>query len=209
MKKIQEYKLYIGLVGLIIVFLMYHFLNQDSQEMSIQQLMQEQTTMEVVERVETTVEKISSVIYVDVKGQVQNPAMYQMNRGDRVNDVIIKAGGFTHEAADYYVNLAQVLEDQMVIYVPNINDTLDSSELNSIVSSPSNFANIDTDHRVNINTADSQELMTLPSIGPKKAQAIIEHRENQGSFQAIEDIMLVSGIGEKTFQQFQDLIKVD
>lgn len=60
---------------------------------------------------------------------------------------------------------------------------------------------------ININTADEVELMMLKGIGEAKAKAIIEYREAQ-SFETIEDIMKVSGIGEKTFENIKDRITV-
>ena len=62
--------------------------------------------------------------------------------------------------------------------------------------------------KININTADSNSLQTLPGIGPQKAEAIIQFREQEGPFQAVEDLMKVSGIGEKTFEKLKDLITV-
>jgi comEA protein len=54
--------------------------------------------------------------------------------------------------------------------------------------------------RVNINTADATQLTLLPRVGPSTAQRILEFRKQNGPFKSVEDLMLVSGIGEKTFQ---------
>ncbi|MEA1962796.1 MAG: helix-hairpin-helix domain-containing protein [Patescibacteria group bacterium] len=62
---------------------------------------------------------------------------------------------------------------------------------------------------ININTADLAELDILPGIGPAKAQAIIDYRKENGKILTIEDIMLVSGIGQATFDDIKDLIIVD
>ena len=59
-----------------------------------------------------------------------------------------------------------------------------------------------------MNAASSEELQTLPGIGPGRAEAIIDHRESHGPFTRIEDILEVSGIGEKTFESIQHLIRV-
>ena len=61
---------------------------------------------------------------------------------------------------------------------------------------------------ININTADETTLMLLKGIGEAKAKAIIEYREAQ-PFETIEDIMKVSGIGEKTFENIKDRITVE
>lgn len=62
--------------------------------------------------------------------------------------------------------------------------------------------------KVNINTADAATLMLLRGIGEAKAKAIIEYREAQ-PFETIEDIMKVSGIGEKTFENIKAHITVE
>jgi comEA protein len=62
--------------------------------------------------------------------------------------------------------------------------------------------------KININTAGQAELESLPRIGPKVAQRIIDYRNQNGNFKKIEDIMKVKGIGEKLFAQIKDLITV-
>lgn len=62
--------------------------------------------------------------------------------------------------------------------------------------------------KININTADENQLQTLTGIGPAKAQKIIEYREANGGFKSIEEIMNVSGIGEKTFENIKENICV-
>ena len=62
---------------------------------------------------------------------------------------------------------------------------------------------------ININTATAEELDRLPGIGAKKAEAIIEYRDNNGNFKIIDDIKKVSGIGNATFEQIKELITVE
>ena len=61
---------------------------------------------------------------------------------------------------------------------------------------------------VNINTANADELMLLPKIGPSVAQRILEFREQNGRFKSAEDLMLVRGVGEKTFELIKPHIAV-
>nr|WP_276934491.1 helix-hairpin-helix domain-containing protein [Globicatella sulfidifaciens] len=163
-------------------------------------------TMSTTDSTEITTQEM--IIYVDVKGEVRDPGVYQLSNGARVMDAIEAAGGLTNEADEDQLNLALLLSDQMVIVVPNINQTLE--EEFSIVN---HFANeIDEEPhnelKININVADVAELTLLPGIGEKKAQAIIDYREEYGSYQTIEDLMNVSGIGQKTFDKLSSMISV-
>ncbi|MGX7076419.1 helix-hairpin-helix domain-containing protein [Globicatella sanguinis] len=163
-------------------------------------------TMSTTETTEITTQEM--IIYVDVKGEVRDPGVYQLSNGARVMDAIESAGGLTNEADEDQLNLALLLSDQMVIVVPNINQTLEEE-----YSMVNHFANeIDEDPynelKININVADVAELTLLPGIGEKKAQAIIDYREENGSYQTIEDLMNVSGIGQKTFDKLSSMISV-
>ncbi len=62
--------------------------------------------------------------------------------------------------------------------------------------------------KINLNTAESTQLELLPRIGPALAQRIIEFRKKNGSFKSTEDLMLVRGIGEKSFQQMKPYLSI-
>lgn len=141
-----------------------------------------------------------TVIFVDIKGAVKNPGVYQMKAGDRVKDAIDAAGGLTEEADSQKVNLAKRLEDQMVIVVPKVGE-----EVEEILAGETS-KEATKEGKVNINTATVEELKTLKGVGEKKAEAIIEYRKKNGSFQTKEDLMKVRGIGKKLFESFQERI---
>ena len=141
-----------------------------------------------------------TVIFVDIKGAVKNPGVYQMKSGDRVKDALDAAGGLTDEADSQKVNLAQRVEDQMVIVVPKVGE--EATEIPAGVTSKEAAK----DGKVNINTATVEELKTLKGVGEKKAEAIIEYRKKNGSFKTKEDLMKVRGIGKKLFESFQERI---
>lgn len=157
-----------------------------------------ETTM-LAEKTEVSTTQ-EAVIFVDIKGAVKNPGVYQMKSGDRVKDALDAAGGLTDEADSQKVNLAQRVEDQMVIVVPKVGE--EATEIPSGVTSKEAAK----DGKVNINTATVEELKTLKGVGEKKAEAIIEYRKKNGSFKTKEDLMKVRGIGKKLFESFQERI---
>ena len=141
-----------------------------------------------------------AVIFVDIKGAVKNPGVYQMKVGDRVKDALDAAGGLTAEADSQKVNLAKRIEDQMVIVVPKVGEEAEEIPAGETRNEATK------EGKVNINTATVEELKTLKGVGEKKAEAIIEYRKKNGSFQTKEDLMKVRGIGKKLFESFQERI---
>ena len=143
---------------------------------------------------------LEAVVFVDIKGEVKKPGVYQMKAGDRVKDAIDAAGGLTAEADSQKVNLAQRVEDQMVIVVPKVGEEAEAI--------PAGVTSKETskEGKVNINTATVEELKTLKGVGEKKAEAIIEYRKKNGSFKTKEDLMKVRGIGKKLFESFEERI---
>lgn len=161
---------------------------------------------EVMEVAADTITPAPQVIVVDVKGAVQHPNVYALQEGQRLIDAITAAGGYTADADSRLLNHAQRLMDEAVIYVPRMGEEMpafDTAVSESGKSADSSFA------LVNINTADETQLMTLMGIGPAKATAIVKYRTEQGAFQSIEDLMKISGIGQKTFEALSDSITVN
>ena len=148
---------------------------------------------------------VSTVIYVDVKGEVHHPGVYQMKAENRVKDLIEAAGGFTPLADDQKLNLAQLLGDQMVIVVPKKGEEVNSELAQAPMSQKKE---VGKEVKVNINTATVEELKTLKGIGEKKAEAIIEYRKKNGSFKNKEELMKVRGIGKKLYESFQERVIV-
>jgi len=143
---------------------------------------------------------LEAVIFVDIKGEVKKPGVYQMKVGDRVKDALDAAGGLTAEADSQKVNLAQRVEDQMVIVVPKVGEEAEA------IPAGATSKEVSKEGKVNINTAAVEELKTLKGVGEKKAEAIIEYRKKNGSFKTKEDLMKVRGIGKKLFESFEERI---
>ena len=164
-----------------------------------------------------------AMIYVDVCGAVANPGVFQLAAGSRVFQAIEAAGGYLPEAALTCVNRAGVLTDGQQLYILTQAEMerqgLDPAEMfgasdgqmNGSAGTGQNTgmtAQVQQDNRININTADEAQLITLTGIGATRAQAIIAYREENGPFAAIEDIMNVQGIKEGTFAKIKDEIVV-
>lgn len=164
-----------------------------------------------------------AMIYVDVCGAVANPGVFQLAAGSRVFQAIEAAGGYLPEAALTCVNRAGVLTDGQQLYILTQEEMerqgLDPAEMAGASDGQMNgsagtgqntgmTAQVQQDNRININTADEAQLITLTGIGATRAQAIIAYREENGSFAAIEDIMNVQGIKEGTFAKIKDEIVV-
>lgn len=144
-------------------------------------------------------------IFVHIVGEVNNPGVYEMEAGSRVSDAIAAAGGSTHLAVLERVNLARTVTDGEQILVPNSEQLADLSmrELGSVAVHDTVVA-----QRVNLNTAGAAELMGLPKIGAVTAQNIIAWRKTHGKFERVEQLLEVSGIGEKTLEALRDMVTI-
>ena len=169
-----------------------------------------------------------TTVYVHVCGAVRNPGVYELLTDDRVFTAIEAAGGFTEDASQDYVNLAEHVADGMKITIPT-EDELAATETDtatgtvapvaieypggsSVASDGTAGSNTGTDGAssglININTADETLLTSITGIGETRARAIIAYREEHGPFARTEDIKNVSGIGDSTYNKLKDEITV-
>ena len=139
-------------------------------------------------------------IFVDVKGAVKHPGVFETTKDKRVKDLIEEAGGLLDDADTSTLNLSQKVKDQMVIYVLKHGE-----KPKQISDGGSSSSNTDV---ININTANKEQLMKISGVGKTKAEAIIAHREKNGDFKKKEDITKVQGIGKSTFEKIKDKIEV-
>lgn len=187
--------------------LFVHSFSQSSDEESseqsleeIQMLLEEASTEKAEEQEVSSELEEEPIIIVDVKGQVKQPGVYELESDARVLDAVDIAGGLSDEADSQKVNLAQKVTDQMMIYIPAVGEEL-PEEIEQSEEAKEGGS-------ININTADAMELTRLKGIGEVRAQSIIEYRESNGLFQTIEEIKQVSGIGEGIFEGIKDEIIV-
>lgn len=172
------------------------FLNQDPFEIKKDQLTPVETIGEIEPSNEVLPER--TTVIVDIKGEIAQPGIYEVDTDSRIHDVIALAGGFSAEADQTHVNLAQKVHDEMMIIVPKVGE--DIMTVGSNTSSGSG--------KVRVNYATQDEIETLSGIGPSKAQAIIQYRDEHGFFKTVEDLLQISGIGEKTLENIKDDIQI-
>ncbi len=141
--------------------------------------------------------KGSVAIFVHVVGAVTRPGLFELRDGDRVVDAVAAAGGFTDAADQSQVNLARFVSDGEQLAVPVVGEAPAAPGAAGAVAG-----------KVNLNTADLTTLETLPRVGPAMAQRIIDWRTTNGRFTAVEDLMSVTGVGDKTFEQLKKLVTV-
>ncbi|WP_462412279.1 helix-hairpin-helix domain-containing protein [Neobacillus sp. Marseille-QA0830] len=177
--------------------------DEENQEKAIsEETISEETNQKQVETVQQP-----ELLMVDVKGQIKQPGVYPAKAGERVIDLISRAGGFTELADQGQVNLAQHIEDEMIIYIPAKEEGT-SPAVAAAGGGATPAIQGQNQGKININKADASELENLPGIGPSKAAAIIEYRETNGPFKSAEDLKNISGIGDKTFEKLKDAVAV-
>lgn len=167
----------------------------------------------------------NKTVYVDIKGAVNNPGVYEVDSNSRIIDVIKIAGDLTENADTSIINLSKKVADEMYIIVytkeemnaykekliptktivKEVEKKIMCPDTDNDACLTSNTSNIEG--KVNINTASKEELESLPGIGTSKAESIIEYRNNN-TFNSIEDIKNVNGIGNSLYEKIKDNIEV-
>ena len=148
-------------------------------------------------------------VYVDVDGAVASPGVYRLKDGARVSQAIDAAGGLTAEADVTGLNRASKVTDGQKIYVPTVGEQQAALATGGAEGGAATVSGAGTSSGlVNINTASAAELQTLSGIGPSMAQSIIDERTQNGAFASVDDLMRVSGIGEKKLAKIKDCICV-
>lgn len=153
----------------------------------------------------------SGKVYVDISGEVKKPGVYEVSSDSRIFEVIEKAGGLTGKADTGAINQAELVKDGQKIVISRKGDNRNVSGSNMAdTSSRSTGAshNGTAQGKININSADVNELQKIHGVGPATAEKIIKFRSSNGNFRVIEDLKKVNGIGNKTFEKIKDYITV-
>lgn len=217
-KKYWKYLLALILV-LIIFVVIEGFIEKDNK-----------ISTDSVKKLSKVEEKVNDIktLFVDIKGAVNAPGVYELDEGKRVIDAINLAGGFTDKADTININLSKKLTDEMfiVIYTKqeiynykknNETSNIKCASFECICPDVNNDACIKKDtkikdskkelnNKISINSASKEELMTLNGIGESKADAIINYRNENGLFKTIEDLKNVSGVGNSVFEKIKNNI---
>ncbi|WP_214778212.1 helix-hairpin-helix domain-containing protein [Exiguobacterium sp. s22] len=185
-------QLVIGLVVVLFLGVGYLFYKKEPEQRVVDDFVVE--TEEVAPPV--TPERLELVVYVT--GAVESPDVYTVPEGARVGDVLSLAV-LTNEADPEQLNLAQLLVDGVKIIVPKKGDppiaqATPSSEVES--------------NGIHVNSATKEELMSVPGIGPAKAEAILNHLKEHGPFKTYEGLGDVKGFGEKTLESMKPYLLV-
>lgn len=149
----------------------------------------------------------ASEAYIDIDGAVLNPGVYRLTTEQRISDAIDAAGGLADDADVSSINRASKITDGQKIHIPRAGELLTAITADGNASTAgSGSTSGGASALVNINIADATELETLPGVGPSTAQSIIDDRTQNGPFANTDDLMRVSGIGEKKFEKLKGKI---
>lgn len=209
MDKIKDKKI-VGLIILLVIVILLsvityiknkQYIFKDEYKDNI--FVEEETNEEREELAENNKKEISkeeaNKIVVEIKGEVVNPDVYEMPEGSIIKDLIEKAGGLKDGASVDNINRAEQLHNHQLVIIGDKVTINNEGAVQGEISKSDNSL-------ININTASADELENIPGIGAVKAESIVSYREENGDFKAIEDIMNVSGIGEKSFEKIKDKI---
>ncbi len=188
------------IISLIILVLTLSLFNFIKKEVFSKDKGEDNMVENIIDETDVEEDTYPEEIVVHISGQVHNPGVVKLEPGARVIDAVNAAGGLKNDADLDKINLAKKLQDEDKIYIPKIGEDIDENLLD--------FQNSAEDgNKININTCTKEELMSLPGIGEVLADRIIQYREKT-PFKKVEDLMNVSGIGEKKFESIKDMIIV-
>lgn len=208
LKKILLILIGISLILGITIFILYKNISDSKEE--VVDIFKEKEKEE--DKKEEKIEPLNTLV-VDIKGMINNPGVYEVEEGKRVNDIIKLAGGLKEGADTSNINLAKLVTDEMTIIIYSNEEVLEKYKKEVCICDCTYIVNdacINNNESklVNINTASLEELITINGIGKAKAEDIINYRKENGNFNTIDDIKNVPGIGVSLFEKIKDYITV-
>jgi competence protein ComEA len=216
LKKLTSRERVFALFAVILVFLLvsiwYAFSKNSMQsvgfqyeigDQSLRVNLQQDPSLANNERLQQDNEKPLRLFYVDLKGAIVTPGVYRLEEGARVVDAIGAAGGLTEDGSTAYINLALRVTDGMVIYVPT-QEEMNQGEQWMNKGFDTALLIEGESGKININTASASQLEMLSGIGPERAKAIVQYRQQQGAFSSADELLNVSGIGPATLERIRE-----
>lgn len=208
----MKWKLYILIILIMLITFFFYLFNdnnsdlkQNSQEGQSKLSDQQITNNKKLNKKEVSIQKDNTKetkIFIDIKGAVKHPNVYEMASSNRVIDALNKAE-VLKDADLSQLNLSEKLVDQKLIYVPKKGEN--SMKINSQQSTlNSSDVKINTNQPLNLNSATEEQLKNIPGIGPSKAKEILNYREQNHGFNSIDDLMKIKGFGKKTFEKLKE-----
>lgn len=197
----KKEKILIALIIILVLIVAMIKMKPDSKK-EINKSNEEIISLETDEEMDESEKDLETTIMVHISGGVKNPGLIELeSKNSRLKDAIEKSGGLVIDADENQINLAKKLMDEDRIHIPLI------GEIGNI-EVQEEFTNSGNNNKININKGTKEELMTLSGVGEVTANKIIDYRSDS-KFEKIEDLMLVSGIGEKKFEAIKDSISVN
>lgn len=221
-EKIKEFileKKQYFIIGAVVLGLIFFFKKEDTKQDDSANLLSEKTEQSSnssfsASNQSSSAQSVSQskTVTCDISGAVKHQGVYTLKTGARIQELIEAAGGAKQNAQLKAVNRAVMLKDQDKIHIPYKGEKVEKASNFLSTGAGTTTANESTSgestqnngEKVNLNTASAADLQKLNGIGQKKAEQIIAYREQNGQFKKIEDLMQVSGIGEKTFAALKD-----
>jgi competence protein ComEA len=148
-----------------------------------------------------SVEGSGGDVVVDVTGAVQNPGVYRLPEGSRVDEAVQRAGGATGKAELDSLNLAARLADGQQVVVP---ERVPGAPPGAPAAAGTGT---EEDGPISLSTATAAELDTIDGIGPVTAEDIIKFREEHGGLSSVDQLDEISGIGPATMEALSERLQ--
>lgn len=167
---------------------------------------------------ETVTQGYNKVTF-DISGEVIKPGVYRLAGDSRISDAMVLAGGLSASAdrdwVEKNINRAKRINDGEKIYIPKKSSNFNLQTSNQIANNKTReiikteqVLGVESGGLININSAGVAELDKLEGVGPSIAAKIIEYRQKNGGFRNINELKLVSGIGDKMFEKIKDKVGI-
>jgi len=169
---------------------------------------QDSSEIEIVENAGGDSE--SGELIVEIAGAIEKPGVYRLPQVSRVEDLLIVSGGLSADAdrgwVEKYINRAAILKDGQKFYVPCLNEHSSKESANKLRGGLGDVSGDNTDQKlpININTAEQEELESLPGIGQVYAQSIIAHRP----YSSVDDLITKGALKQYVYDKIKDMVVV-